>query len=175
MNLTIVPMASLGPADFAELWEFARSYLDTTPEVFERGLRSKKQLGTARSGGRLVAMASIDVDSVTMDGEKHIRIFTGSVLIREDFRGRNIVQRLAVRTYLKVRISNPRTPCTGSLIRTATAATSCSRSTSGTSGRAVTAPCRRLSNASWMRLPASSTEMPGTLRAASSTARGTSA
>lgn len=110
MKIVFRPVASLSDTDRDAIWAFASRYVDTTRELFERSIRQKQQIGLAyadRRGAELVAVVTIDVAAVEVDGRKVVRIFTANTLVREDHRGRNIIQRMAVATYLRARLRHP--------------------------------------------------------------------
>ena len=63
-----------------------------------------------RMNGALLGMAAIDIYPAEFRGRKIVVISTAHVLIRENWRGRNLVQKLGLRTFLAARLRYPLRP-----------------------------------------------------------------
>jgi hypothetical protein len=56
-------------------------------------------------------MSSLDVYPISFRGRRLVAIFTSHVLLREDHRGQNLIQRLGFQTFLRTRLRHPLRRC----------------------------------------------------------------
>ena len=99
---TIVrPAAALGEDDWQELWELNRRFFDVERWYAETELFRRELIATFRVKGQLVGMACIDILPATFRGRSIAGIITSHVLLREVWRGRNLIQKLGWRTWLR--------------------------------------------------------------------------
>lgn len=93
-----------------EIWQLTAEYYDVQREYAESELRRRAQLAMFRMNGALLGMASIDVYATEFRGRRLGIISTSHVLLRENWRGRNLIQRLGLRTFLRARLRFPFRP-----------------------------------------------------------------
>jgi hypothetical protein len=63
-----------------------------------------------RMNGALLGLATIDVVPAEFRGRRLVALSTAHVLIRESWRGRNLIQRLGFRIFLDTRLRYPLRP-----------------------------------------------------------------
>lgn len=108
---TIVrPAAALGEEDWQELWELSRRFFDAERWYAESELFRRELIATFRVKDQLVGMACIDILPVTFRGRSIAVILTTHVLLRKEWRGRNLLQRLGWRTWLRTKLRYPFRP-----------------------------------------------------------------
>ncbi len=108
---TIVrPAAALNEEDWQELWELNRRFFDVERWYAETELFRRELIATFRVKGQLVGMACIDILPVRFRGRSIAVILTTHVLLREEWRGRNLIQRLGWRTWLRTKLRYPFRP-----------------------------------------------------------------
>lgn len=101
---------TLSPAQWEEIWLLTREFYDVEREYAEAELRRRQTIAMFRMNGVLLGMAAIDTHPAIFRGRKLAVISTSHVLIRENWRGRNLVQKLGVRTFLAARLRYPLRP-----------------------------------------------------------------
>jgi hypothetical protein len=106
----VVETAKLTPRDWDEIWVLTSEFYDVEREYAEAELRRRQSIAMFRMGDALLGMAAIDLYPSQFRGRKILVISTAHVLIREHWRGRNLVQKLGVRTYLAARLRHPLRP-----------------------------------------------------------------
>ncbi|MGH8639919.1 MAG: hypothetical protein ACREUZ_22570, partial [Burkholderiales bacterium] len=69
----------------------------------------RQRVALFRSGGdgSLAGMASLDVYPVSFEGRRLAAIFTSHVVLHEQHRGHNLIQRLGLRVFLQTRLRHP--------------------------------------------------------------------
>ena len=102
--------AALTPRQWDEIWTLVDEFFDVERAYAEAELRRRQRIAMFRMDGALLGIASIDVYGATFRGQRLTVINTGHVLIREGGRGRNLVQKLGFRTFLKTRLRHPLSP-----------------------------------------------------------------
>jgi len=107
VSTTVVPTALLTPLNWDEIWALTREFYDVERDYAEQELRRRQTIAMFRVNGSLVGMASIDVNPASFRGRRLAVISTAHVLIRENWRGRNLVQKLGLRTFLLTRLRYP--------------------------------------------------------------------
>jgi len=108
---TIVASPSeLTPRQWDEIWALTDEFFDVERGYAEAELRRRQRIAMFRMHGALLGIASIDVYGATFRGRRLTVINTGHVLIREGWRGRNLIQKLGFLTFLKTRLRHPLWP-----------------------------------------------------------------
>ena len=100
----------LTPQDWDDLWLLTSEFYDVEREYAEAELRRRQSIATFRMDGALIGMAALDVHPAEFRGRKLAFIATPHVLIREQWRGRNLIQKLGLRTYFAARLRYPLRP-----------------------------------------------------------------
>jgi len=102
--------ADLSPARWNEIWTLTEEFYDVGREYAEAELRRRQSIAMFRMNDSLLGMAAIDVYPHEFRGTTLIVIYTAHVLIREAWRGRNLLQKLGARTFLATRLRHPLRP-----------------------------------------------------------------
>src|SRR5688572_22695696 len=110
ITTAVHPTDALTPAQWDEIWLLTAEFYDVERNYAEAELRRRQRIATFRMYDALLGIASIDIDPAEFRGRKIAVISTAHVLIRENWRGRNLVQKLGLRTYLGVRLRYPLRP-----------------------------------------------------------------
>jgi len=106
----VTKTTQLTPRDWDDIWLLTSEFYDVDREYAERELRRRQNIATFRIGDALIGMAVIDTCLTTFRG-RHIVVFhTSHLLLREPWRGRNLVQKLGARTFLAARLRYPLRP-----------------------------------------------------------------
>jgi hypothetical protein len=100
----------LRQADWDDIWVLTSEFFDVEREYSETELRRRQNIALFRMDGALVGMAALDVYPAEFRGRKLAFIATPHVLIREHWRGRNLIQKLGLRTFLAARLRFPFRP-----------------------------------------------------------------
>lgn len=110
VRTTVVSGEELSTERWDELWALTREFYDVERDYAERELRKHQRIAMFHSDGALVGMASIDVSACEFRGRAIAVIYTSHVLLREAFRGHNLIQKLGLRTFLATRLRHPFRP-----------------------------------------------------------------
>jgi len=112
VTIDIVPTATLAAPTWDEIWRLTETFYDTDRGFVEERLKEHQRVVLFRSQGEraLVGMASVDVYPVLFQGHRLAVIYTSHVLVREQYRGHNLIQRVGFRTFLEVRLRFPLRP-----------------------------------------------------------------
>jgi hypothetical protein len=102
--------ANLSQAQWDEIWTLTEEFYDVHREYAEAELRRRQNIAMFRMNDSLLGMAAIDIFPVEFRGTTLIVIHTAHVLIREAWRGRNLLQKLGARTFLATRLRHPLRP-----------------------------------------------------------------
>jgi hypothetical protein len=106
----VLATADVSPAQWDDIWTLTEEFYDVDRAYAEAELRQRQHIAMFRMNGSLLGMAAIDVNPVVFRGRKLIVISTAHVLIREAWRGRNLLQKLGARTFLVTRLRHPLRP-----------------------------------------------------------------
>ncbi len=101
---------ALARASWDEIWLLTAEFFDVEREYAEAELRRRQTIAMFRMNDALLGMAAIDTYPAEFRGRKIAVISTTHVLIRENWRGRNLVQKLGLRTFLAARLRYPLRP-----------------------------------------------------------------
>jgi len=102
--------AELSQAQWDEIWTLTEEFYNVERQYAEAELRRRQSIATFRMNDSLLGMAAIDVSEHEFRGTTLIVIYTAHVLIREAWRGRNLLQKLGARTFLATRLRHPLRP-----------------------------------------------------------------
>jgi hypothetical protein len=102
--------SDLAPRDWDDIWTLTDEFYDVERGYAEAELRRRESIALFRMNGVLLGMASITVYSERFRGRRVAVINTSHVLIRENWRGRNLIQKLGFRTFLATRLRFPLQP-----------------------------------------------------------------
>lgn len=101
--------AALRPSVWNEIWTLTTAFFDTDRAYAESKLKEHELVALFRtkSDGTLIGMASMDVYPVVFEGRRLAIIYTVHVLLYEEYRGHNLIQKLGLRMFLKTRFRFP--------------------------------------------------------------------
>jgi hypothetical protein len=110
--IDVQPTAAITSQAWDEIWELTQAFYDTERGYAEEKLRAHQRTALFRSRGdlALVGMASLDVYPVVFEGRRLAVIYTSHVVLRERYRGHNLIQRLGLRSFLGARAHWPLRP-----------------------------------------------------------------
>jgi hypothetical protein len=100
----------LSPGDWDDIWALTHEFFDVERDYAEAELRRRERIALFRMNGALLGMASITIYTEKFRGRRIAVINTSHVLIRENWRGRNLIQKLGFRTFLATRLRHPLRP-----------------------------------------------------------------
>ena len=98
------------PAIWDEIWTLTQEFYDVERDYAEAELRRRQSIAMFRMNGALLGMAAIDIQVTEFRGRRLAAISTAHVLIRENWRGRNLIQKLGMRMFLRARLRHPLRP-----------------------------------------------------------------
>jgi hypothetical protein len=102
---------SLTPTELDEIWVVTDRYVETDRSIYEKKLRDIPEVGLWRTrSGTLVGLVSLDVYRVEWERRTSVVHFTSSVVIDEQFRGRNLVLRTGMRAFAREKLKRPWQP-----------------------------------------------------------------
>ncbi len=110
VSIELLRTDRLPPAAWDEIWTLTAEFYDAERDYVESELRARQSVALFRMNGVLLGMASIDVRAERFRGRAIAVISTTHVLLRENWRGRNLLQRLGFRTFLATRLRYPLRP-----------------------------------------------------------------
>ena len=95
-----------------EIWKLSRRFYECERGYIEGALGKRRQVALVcdRASRALVGMASIDTIVTSFGGRTLTALYTSHVLLLEEFRGLNLIQRLGFRSYLYGRLRHPLRP-----------------------------------------------------------------
>jgi hypothetical protein len=101
--------SALKPSVWNEIWTLTAAFFDTNRAYAESKLKEHQLVALFRTKneGTLIGMASMDVYPVVFQGRSLAIIYTVHVLLYEEYRGHNLIQRLGLRVFLKTRLKFP--------------------------------------------------------------------
>jgi hypothetical protein len=106
----VLRTSALGPRDWEDIWTLTAEFFDVERDYAEAELRRRERIALFRMNGALLGMASITIYTEKFRGRRIAVINTSHVLIRENWRGRNLIQKLGFRTFLATRLRYPLQP-----------------------------------------------------------------
>src|ERR1044072_7245751 len=106
----VTKTAQLTPRDWDDVWVLTSEFYDVERDYAEGELRRRQSIAMFRLGDTLLGMAPIHPFPATFRGRDIVVLHTSHLLIRADWRGRNLVQKLGARTFLAARLRYPLRP-----------------------------------------------------------------
>jgi hypothetical protein len=106
----VLRTSALSARDWDEIWALTDEFFDVERAYAEAELRRRQRIALFRMNGALLGMACISTYPAKFRGRRLTVINTSHVLIRENWRGRNLVQKLGFRTFLAARARHPLRP-----------------------------------------------------------------
>src|SRR5688572_26948916 len=106
----VLRTSALSALDWDEIWALTAEFFDVERDYAEAELRRRQNIALFRMNGVLLGMACISVYPAKFRGRRLAVINTTHVLIRENWRGRNLLQKLGFETFLKTRLRYPLRP-----------------------------------------------------------------
>ena len=110
IRTTVLATGEIPAEIWDEIWTLTSEFFDVEREYAEAELRKRQTIATFRMNGALLGMAAIDIYPATFRGRSLAIISTAHVLIRENWRGRNLIQKLGLRMFLRARLRHPLRP-----------------------------------------------------------------
>ena len=103
---------SVEPGTWDEIWQLTRLFYDTERDYAEASLKMRPQIVLVRSRAdrTLVGLISLEVLPFVCQGRSLAAIYTSHVLLREEYRGLNLIQRIGFGQFLKTRGRYPLRP-----------------------------------------------------------------
>jgi hypothetical protein len=106
----VLRTSALSAREWDEIWALTEEFFDVERDYAEAELRRRQDIALFRMNGVLLGMACISVCPAQFRGRRLAVINTTHVLIRENWRGRNLLQKLGFRTFLATRLRYPFRP-----------------------------------------------------------------
>lgn len=112
VTIEVLPTAAIQSRTWDEIWELTREFYDTQRSYAEGKLQQQREtvLFRTRCDRTLVGMASVNVAPIVHRGRKLVVIHTSHVLLRERYRGLNLLQQSGFRAFLRARLRFPLRP-----------------------------------------------------------------
>ena len=106
----VIHTSDLTQRDWDDIWALTHEFYDVERGYAEAELRRRERVALFRMNGALLGMASITIYAEKFQGRRIAVINTSHVLIRENWRGRNLIQKLGFRTFIATRLRYPLLP-----------------------------------------------------------------
>jgi hypothetical protein len=112
VSIAICDTRDIAQSTWDEIWALTQTFFETERIYVEQKLklRQKTVLFRAKPGGVLIGMASIDIYPVLFQYRKLVAIYTSHVLLHEQYRGHNLIQRVGFKTFMGTRLRYPLRP-----------------------------------------------------------------
>jgi hypothetical protein len=110
VQTVVRPTSAVTPAEWDDIWTLTSEFFDVERAYAEAELRKRQSIAMFRMNGALLGMAAIDIYPARFRGRRLTIISTAHVLIRENWRGRNLIQKLGIRMYLRALLRHPLRP-----------------------------------------------------------------
>ncbi|MEO8061350.1 MAG: hypothetical protein ABI821_01240 [Pseudomonadota bacterium] len=110
VQTSVLSTTAISPAEWDDIWALTSEFFDVERDYAEAELRKRQSVALFRMNGALLGMAAVDINPTRFRGRRLAVISTTHVLIRENWRGRNLIQKLGVRMYLRARLRYPLRP-----------------------------------------------------------------
>lgn len=107
---TVMTTDALTPQDWDEVWVLTQEFFHVERTHAESELRRRQRVALIRMNGALLGMVSLDIFTASFRGRRVTAISTAHVLLRENWRGRNLLQKLGFRVFLRERLRHPLRP-----------------------------------------------------------------
>jgi len=106
----VLATGAIPPQVWDEIWTLTAEFFDVQRDYAEAELRKRQTIAMFRMNGVLLGMAAIDIYPARFRGRRLGIISTAHVLIRENWRGRNLIQKLGLAMFLRARLRYPLRP-----------------------------------------------------------------
>ena len=110
IDTRVMKTTELTPRDWDDIWLLTSEFYDVERGYAEGELRRRQNIALFRMDDVLLGMAAIDTLFTKFRGRDIVVLHTSHLLIREHWRGRNLVQKLGARIFLKTRLRYPLRP-----------------------------------------------------------------
>lgn len=111
VTIEVLPTIAVTPHAWDEVWALTQRFYETDRSFAEQKLKMRQRVALFRTKSRkLIGMASIDIYPALFQGRKLVAIHTSHVLLEEEYRGRNLIQRLGFSTFVETRLRYPLRP-----------------------------------------------------------------
>jgi hypothetical protein len=107
---TVLQPRELTAAYWEQIWILTQEFFEVQRDHAESELRMRQRIALFHMNGALLGMVALDVLTERFRGRALTVITTTHVLLRENWRGRNLLQRLGWRTFLAARLRHPLRP-----------------------------------------------------------------
>lgn len=109
VSIDVIASDQVAAPVWDEIWALTQTFFQTERHYAEQKLKRRQRIVLFRAGpGReLIGIASIDIYPVLFKRRKLVAIHTSHVLLKEAYRGRNLLQRIGFNTFLEVRARYP--------------------------------------------------------------------
>ena len=134
VSTSVLTTRTLTSSMWDEIWTLTAEFYDVERAYAEAELRKRQSVALIRMNDALLGMASIDIYPARFRGRGIAVISTTHVLLRENWRGRNLLQRLGFRTFLATRLRYPFRPIYWFSRPSVTRVTCCCRAISPSTG-----------------------------------------
>jgi hypothetical protein len=106
VTLDIVPTTAIAPPTWDEIWRLTQTFYDTDRDYMLKTLNEHQRIILFRSRDEraLIGMASVDLYPAMFRGRRLAVLFTSHVVILEQYRGHNLIQRAGLRLFLEARL-----------------------------------------------------------------------
>ena len=110
ISISVLATDEIPQPTWDEIWTLTAEFFDVERDYAEAELRRRQSIAMFRMNGALLGMAAIDIYPAKFRGRRLGIISTAHVLIRENWRGRNLIQKLGLRMFLRARLRYPLRP-----------------------------------------------------------------
>jgi len=110
ITTSVLATAKIPQQTWDEIWTLTAEFFDVERDFAAAELRKRQSIAMFRMNGVLLGMAAIDIYPVKFRGRRLAIISTTHVLIRENWRGRNLIQKLGLGMFLRARLRYPLRP-----------------------------------------------------------------
>jgi hypothetical protein len=110
IHTTVLAIGELTSAQWDDLWVLTQEFFDMERAHAEAEMRQRDRIAMFHMNGALLGAACIDVFAADFRGRAITVIATSHVLLRENWRGRNLLQKLGWRIFLAERLHHPLRP-----------------------------------------------------------------
>ncbi len=112
VGFQVLRVSALTPADWASIWALVEWFFEVDPDYTGPMLRGREYIVLFRAEGDpvLAGMSTFDVLPVEHAGRRVVAIYSSYVLLREEYRGLNLVQKSGFASFLRVKWRHPLRP-----------------------------------------------------------------
>jgi hypothetical protein len=112
VEIEVAMTRRIAPDTWDEIWRLTSRFYECERSYIEDALGRRQQIALVRdrSSRALVGMASIDTIATSFRGRMLTALYTSHVLLLEEFRGLNLIQRVGFRSFVAARARNPLRP-----------------------------------------------------------------